>query len=395
MKTGWTGGQYSIVRAIFGAYLFIHFVALIPHAHEVFEQILPRDASPLLRLFPNILAFADVAMPLVVIAAIASIFFAIGLYDRIAAVLIWYVLACLFGRNPLIANPSLPYAGWLLLAHAFVPPAPFGSWKARGRTDPRGNWSMPPALYAAMWIVMSLGYSFSGWTKLASPSWVDGSAMVRVLANPLARPSFVQELMLALPPQLLQLMTWSSLGLELLCAPLALFRRVRPWIWLATLGMHLGLLVLIDFADLSFMMIILHLFTFDPEWVPRRAPATTDTLLYDGSCGLCHRSVRLILAEDRSGTAFRFEPLPEGGEKSSMIVQTADGRTLTRSDAVKHVTHRLGGLWRVYAIVFGAVPRVIRDAMYDFVARIRYRIFGRTKEACPLIPPDLRSRFNA
>lgn len=392
MKNAWTGGQYSIVRAIFGAYLFLHFVALIPWSHEVFEQILPRDASPLLRLFPNILAFADVATPLVVLAAIASIFFAIGLYDRIAAVLIWYVLACLFGRNPLIANPSLPYAGWLLLVHAFVPPSPFGSWTARGRTDPRGNWSMPPALYAAMWIVMSLGYSFSGWTKLVSPSWVDGSAMARVLANPLARPSFVQELMLSLPPQLMQLMTWGALGLELLYAPLALFRRVRPWIWLAMLGMHLGLMVLIDFADLSFMMVILHLFTFDPEWVPRRAPATTDTLLYDGSCGLCHRSVRLILAEDRSGTAFRFEPLPDG-EKSSVIVQTADGRTLARSDAVIHAMHRLGGLWRVYAIVFGVLPRAIRNAMYDGVARVRYRIFGRTKEACPLIPPDLRSRF--
>jgi predicted DCC family thiol-disulfide oxidoreductase YuxK len=390
----WTGGQYSIVRAIFGAYLFVHFVALIPWSREVFEAILPRDASPLLRLFPNVLAFADVAAPLVVIAAIASIFFAIGLYDRIAAVVIWYVLACLFGRNPLIANPSLPYAGWLLLAHAFVPPSPFGSWSARGRIDPRGNWSMPPALFAAMWIVMSLGYSFSGWTKLVSPSWVDGTAVARVLANPLARPTVVPELLLSLPASLLALMTWGALALELLYAPLAFFRRVRPWIWLAMLSMHLGLMLLIDFADLSFMMVVLHLFTFDPEWVPRRAPETTDTMLYDGSCGLCHRSVRFILAEDRSGTAFRFQPLPEG-EQTSVIVETADGRTLVRSDAVIHALHRLGGLWRVIGIAFGVVPRPVRNAMYDGVARIRYRIFGRTKDACPLMPPDLRSRFNA
>lgn len=393
MKNGWTGGQYSIVRATFGVYLFIHFAALIPWAREVFEQILPRDASPLLRLFPNILAVADIAMPLVVLAAIASIFFAIGLYDRVAAVLIWYVLACLFGRNPLIANPSLPFAGWLLLAHAFVPAAPFGSWAARGRTDPRGGWTMPPAIHAAMWIVMSLGYTFSGWTKLVSPSWVDGTAMARVLANPLARPSFVQELMLSLPAPLMQVMTWGALGLELLYAPLALFRRVRPWIWLAMLAMHLGLMVLIDFADLSFMMVILHLFTFDPHWVRQRAAETTDTLLYDGSCGLCHRSVRLVLAEDRIGTAFRFEPLPEDGEKASVIVQTEDGRTVVRSDAVIHILQRLGGLWRVIGVAFGLVPRVVRDAMYDGVARIRYRIFGRTKDACPIVPPDLRSRF--
>lgn len=395
MKNGWTGGQYSIVRAIFGAYLFVHFTALLPYAHQVFHEILPTDASPLLRLFPNILAIAPLAVPLVLLAAIASIFFAIGLYDRVAAVVIWYVLACLFGRNPLVANPSLPYAGLLLLAHAFVPPAPFGSWSARGRIDPRGNWTMPPAIFAAMWIVMSLGYTFSGWTKLVSPSWVDGTVFARVLANPLTRPTILPNLLLSLPPQLLHLMTWGALGLELLYAPLALFRRMRPWIWMAMLAMHLGLMLLIDFADLSFMMVVLHLFTFDPSWVRARAPETTDTLLYDGSCGLCHRSVRLILAEDRSGTSFRFAPLPEDEAKASVIVKTADGQTLTRSDAVIHGLHRLGGLWRVIAIVFRVVPRVVRDAMYDGVARIRYRIFGRTKDACPLMPPDLRSRFNA
>jgi predicted DCC family thiol-disulfide oxidoreductase YuxK len=395
MKNGWTGGQYSIVRAVFGAYLFVHFAALLPYAHEVFHEILPRAASPLLRLFPNVLAFADIAMPLVVLAAIASIFFAIGLYDRIAAVVIWYVLACLFGRNPLIANPSLPYAGWLLLAHAFVPPSPFGSWSARDRIDPRGNWTMPPAMFAAMWIVMSLGYTFSGWTKLVSPSWGDGTAMARVLANPLARPTMLPDLLLALPSPLLQWMTWGALALEVAYAPLALFRRTRPWIWVAMLAMHLGLMLLIDFADLSFMMVVLHLFTFDPSWVRARSPETTDTLLYDGSCGLCHRSVRLILAEDRSGTSFRFATLPDDEEKTSAIVKTADGQTHTRSDAVIHILHRLGGLWRVMAIVFGVVPRVIRNPMYDGVARIRYRIFGRTKDACPLMPPDLRSRFNA
>ena len=251
---------------------------------------------------------------------------------------------------------------------------------------------MPPAILAAMWIVMSLGYTFSGWTKLVSPSWTDGTAMARVLANPLARPNFVQSLILSLPPQLLQVMTWGALGLELLYAPLALFRRVRPWIWVAMLAMHLGLMALIDFADLSFMMVILHLFTFDPAWVRPRAAETTDTLLYDGSCGLCHRSVRFILAEDRSGTSFRFEPLSDG-EKTSVIVQTADGRTLLRSDAVIHTLQRLGGYWRVIGIAFGVLPRVIRNAMYDGIARVRYRIFGRTKDACPIVPPDLRSRF--
>ena len=388
-----TGGQYSVYRALFGTYLFIHFTALIPWANEVFETILPRDASPLLKLFPNILAFADLATPLSVVAAIASIFFAIGLCDRIAAIVLWYALACLFGRNPLIANPSLPFVGWLLLAHAFLPPAPFGSWAARNRVDPRGGWHLPRGIFNAAWIVMALGYTYSGYTKRISPSWTDGTAFARVLANPLARPSFVRDLMLAAPPVLLTAATYGALALELLYAPLALSRRVRPWIWTAMLLMHLGLMVLIDFADLSFGMVVLHLFTFDPAWVPRRAPAATDRVLYDGSCGLCHRSVRFLIAEDTSGTSFVYAPQEGGG--ATVIVETQDGRTLIKSDAVIHLTHRLGGMWRVLGTAFSLVPRALRDLGYDFVARIRYRIFGKTKDACPLMPPELRSRFIA
>ncbi|HEX8409467.1 MAG TPA: DCC1-like thiol-disulfide oxidoreductase family protein [Thermoanaerobaculia bacterium] len=394
MSNSWTGGQYSLVRAIFGLYLFVHFAALVPWAREVFERVLPRDASPLLRLFPNILAIADVAMPMLVIAAIAALCFAIGWHDRVAAIVMWYVLASLFGRNPLIANPSLPFAGWLLLLHACVPRAPFLSLAARGRVDPRGGWSMPPPLFAAMWIVMSLGYSYSGWTKLISPSWLDGSAVARVLANPLARPSFVVDLALAAPPLALQLATWGALGLELLFAPLALFRRLRPWLWLALLSLHLGLMLLIDFADLSLMMVILHLFTFNPEWVPRRAPETTDRVLYDGTCGFCHSGMRWLIAEDVTGTSFRYAPL--GTERpDSVIVQTEAGEVLVRSAAALHLLARMGGLWRVIGVLFGLLPRRVRDGMYDFVARVRYRIFGRTKDACPLIPADLRTRFDS
>lgn len=58
---------------------------------------------------------------------------------------------------------------------------------------------MPPALFAAAWIVMSISYTYSGVTKLVSPSWVDGSALARVLNNPLARPTFVRDFVLATP----------------------------------------------------------------------------------------------------------------------------------------------------------------------------------------------------
>jgi len=74
-------------------------------------------------------------------------------------------------------------------------------------------------------------------------------------------------------------------------------------------------------------------------------------------------------------------------------VKSASGAVLVRSDAAVHLLSRLGGFWRIGGMLFGVLPRRVRDAMYDFVARVRYRIFGRKKDACPLMPPDLRSRF--
>lgn len=410
MPNGWTGGQYSVYRGIFATYLLIHFVTLLPWSAELFSNVgvLPRDASPFVKLFPNVLAVNDapaMAVALIAIGALASVGFFFGLYDRIAAVVIWYVLACLFGRNPLISNPSLPFVGWLLLAHAVVPPAPYGSWSARSRNDPPGNWRMPTALFSAAWFVMSIGYSYSGYAKLLSPSWIDGSALARVLNNPLARPTFIRVLALGMPDFVLRVATWAALALELTYAAFALFQRARPWIWTAMLAMHLSLMVLIDFADLSFGMVILHFFTFDPRWIPGRWSERRDRFFYDGACGLCHRATRFVLSEDRSGAAFTFAPLwgktytatiaPEKRTPlpDSIVVRTEDGEFLTRSDAVIYTFQRLGGMWRVMAVGMGLAPRRFRNSVYDFIARVRYRIFSQPEGVCPILPAHLRSRF--
>jgi predicted DCC family thiol-disulfide oxidoreductase YuxK len=411
IRNQWTGGQYSLFRVIFGSYLFIHFVQLIPWGAEMFSNrgVLPAgSASPLLRIFPNILALYDApafVTAIIGVAAALSALLIIGLYDRIAAIALWYVLACLFGRNPLIANPSLPYVGLLLLAHACLPRAPYGSWERRHQPDPGSEWRMPQAIYLVVWMLMALGYSYSGYTKLISPSWVDGTAIERILGNPLARPGVLRDLTLSLPPLLLKLMTWGTLALELSFAPLALFRRARPVIWGLLLLMHLGLIAVIDFADLSLGMVMLHLFTFDPGWISPMKANVTETVFYDGHCGLCHRAVRFILAEDRA-RAFRFAPLdsdafraavPEAGRKGlpdSVIVQTTEGELLVRSTAVLYLMKRLGGVWRALAAVGSLIPASLRDRVYDRVAGIRHRLFKAPDAACPIIPKHLRERFD-
>lgn len=411
MSNGWTGGQYSLLRVSLGLFLALHFAELLPWGREVFSSagVLPEAGqSPLIHAFPNVLAVWDtpLAVTLLLLTGVAAaFFFAFGKFDRVAALVGWYALACLFGRNPLISNPSLPFLGWMLLAHAAIPVAPYGSLAARGRTDPRGDWSMPPAIFGAAWVVMSVAYTYSGLTKLVSPSWLDGSAFHFLLQNPLARPSWLREVLLSAPPALLEFATWGALALELFFAPLALFRRLRPLAWLAMLAMHFGLIVLIDFAELSLGMVALHLFTFDPAWVRRKlAAAPPDVIFYDGHCGLCHGFVRFVLSEDTGGSAFRFAAQQDtlfaripaaqrAGLPDSIVVQRGNGSLLVRSAAIRLVLQRLGGFWRLLAALLSVVPSFALDFSYDTIATWRHRLFRRVPEACPLLPPDLRARF--
>jgi predicted DCC family thiol-disulfide oxidoreductase YuxK len=413
VPNGWSGGQYSAFRAVFAIYLGIHFAQLIPWAPELASSAgaLPRaEASPLIHAFPNVLALWDApgfAVALVVSGAAASALLLVGWGDRAAALWMWYVLAALHGRNPLMANPSLPFVGWMLLAHALLPPAPYGSVRAAGRVDPGAGWRMPPAIFAAAWVVLALSYSYSGYTKFGSPSWLDGSALRDVLHNPLARPTWLREQLVSGPAWIPRLGTWEALALELGFAPLALIRPLRPWLWTAALLLNLGLLVLLDFADLTLGMLLIHAFTFDPAWIrAARAGAEAETVFYDGQCGLCHRYVRFLLAED-ARSAFRFAPLQgetfaaalparqRAGLPDSIVVFTGTGECLVRSRALVHALARLGGLWRVLGWALAALPPRAADAAYDWIALRRKRWFPTPAELCPLLPARLRGRFLA
>lgn len=112
-----------------------------------------------------------------------------------------------------------------------------------------------------------------------------------------------------------------------------------------------------------------------------------------------------MLWADPQGRAFRFAPLggaafeamvpasAREGLPDSMVVRTPEGVLLVRSAGVLYMLRRLGGPWRVVAALSRVVPRPLRDAAYDFVARIRLRLFDRPDDACPMVPPHLRGRF--
>ncbi|MCL4136005.1 UNVERIFIED_CONTAM: hypothetical protein GTU68_024983 [Idotea baltica] len=125
-------------------------------------------------------------------------------------------------------------------------------------------------------------------------------------------------------------------------------------------------------------------------------------LLFDGVCNLCHSSVRWVLARDKRAD-FDFASLqsnfarehldkewPDGDVPDSLVL-VIDGKLLTRSDAAIGIGRRLGFPWSL-GVLFLIVPRFLRDGVYSWVARNRYRWFGK-RDVCSLPAPDLMERF--
>ena len=135
-------------------------------------------------------------------------------------------------------------------------------------------------------------------------------------------------------------------------------------------------------------------------------------VIFDGHCGLCNRSVRWLLRHDRGGR-LRFVPsesprvagllarlgfgLPDGNSAPGTILVvrhsgTQQEHALVRSDAVVALLGELPRPWPAVGVTLRLIPRPLRDLGYRFIARWRYRIWGRL-EQCPLPSPEDRARF--
>jgi len=125
-------------------------------------------------------------------------------------------------------------------------------------------------------------------------------------------------------------------------------------------------------------------------------------ILYDGDCGLCDQLVQFVLPRDPRGW-FRFAPLQSAFAREQMaaaglplddldtMVMIEEGQVHVRSSAALRVLRRLRAPWPIlYPLVI--VPRVIRDAVYRFVARNRHRWFARPA-VCGLPKAGWKDRF--
>lgn len=125
-------------------------------------------------------------------------------------------------------------------------------------------------------------------------------------------------------------------------------------------------------------------------------------VFFDGICNLCNHSVQFIINRD-PGAQFKFAPLQSdiaqqtllksNGASSSLdsIVLVEDGKMYTESTAALLIARKLTGLWPMF-YVFILVPPFIRDVAYRWIARNRYRWFGKN-DHCMVPRAELKERF--
>lgn len=125
-------------------------------------------------------------------------------------------------------------------------------------------------------------------------------------------------------------------------------------------------------------------------------------VMFDGVCNMCNSAVQFIIERDTTGD-LRFASLQSDLAKERMVAHDLppeymdsfllieDGVLYSRSTAALRISRYFGGLWKLmYAFII--VPAPIRDGVYNFIGRNRYKWFGK-KDQCMMPTPEQRAKF--
>jgi len=125
-------------------------------------------------------------------------------------------------------------------------------------------------------------------------------------------------------------------------------------------------------------------------------------ILFDGECNLCNGSVQFVIRNDKK-KLFQFASLQSEGGKALLekyglnsndlnsFILIQNDKAYFQSTAALNVASQLSGVVKLLA-GFKIVPPFIRDAVYKFIAKNRYKWFGQ-RDACMIPTPELKSRF--
>ena len=125
-------------------------------------------------------------------------------------------------------------------------------------------------------------------------------------------------------------------------------------------------------------------------------------ILFDGVCNLCNTSINFVIRKDKKD-CFRFAALQSevgkeyttkfkiNSTETDSIILIDQEKVYVKSTAALYIAKSLSG---AYPLLFGfiIIPKFIRNWVYDFVARNRYKWYGK-KESCMVPTPELKAKF--
>lgn len=126
-----------------------------------------------------------------------------------------------------------------------------------------------------------------------------------------------------------------------------------------------------------------------------------DVILFDGVCNFCNATINFVIDHD-ADHRFRFASLQsaygqrvlaKNGRATTdfdTVLLLREGKLYQKSEAALEIARFLRGWAWLY--IFRFVPRFLRDAVYNLIAKNRYRIFGKT-ESCRIPTPEERALF--
>lgn len=369
--TGWTRGQYSLLRMLLGFSFFCYWASLLFSFSILSEQQTNFSSA----FFPNILQPCvqhDFYILFFCSAIACSILLAVGYFDRIAAAILWYLVVCLGEYSLLYLSSTLSVMCWLLIAHLCTPKNRYSLFDSRGLTQNEKAWRLPKAIYWTHWTLLYLLYCYS--------VYCIGYEFV-----------FTSE-----GHSLLQYFLYTSQILFLVGVFFAPWRRN---LWCVLLLLNILSLFFGGQWQTYYGAILLHLFAFNPSWI---SPSQTMTgqkqiIFYDGICGLCHAFVCFVLTEDQRSDPFYFMPQQKCTRShlqlDSVVVYNAKQQELIYSNAVLYILSCLGGYWRVISWLARGIPKKIRDVFYCSIAKRRKKYFATVHSLCPIAPADMQERF--
>ena len=296
------------------------------------------------------------AYPLLMVSSIGvSLCMTIGFFRRWAAffcVALWIVV---YGNQ--WEDPGFFFGMGCFFILTLVPEGEFFSFPRR--KNPR-RWLLSKSSFSAAWVILILGY------------------LGFLLAQEVAGHRI--DIFSGFLPLAFLVLRW---------------RKPEGWA-LAFLTHWLGVKTQTSFS-FSLGVVFMYGLAFEIQWtLPRRKRKAI--LFYDGVCRLCHRLIRFLLAEDVTGQ-IRFAPLQGETAKnrlltdevSDSVVFWLDGKLFFASEAAIRLSTCLGGFW-FGSWIFWLIPRPVRDGIYHWVARRRYRFFGQFDQ-CRLPDTDEKDRF--